>query len=175
MTYCCMSHDSQSVLTKMKYMFELTEKRPPYWGPVERNPHNSIHERKETLTEQLWFASGDCYVKRFSKLHNLKLPTRNKCFFSFFHWIRCCITRKIEHNLWGNIFGSCFLQHSCWWTRPHLPPSTRVKKTLMVLRSLTMPSNHVPPSLPSHSPISYRLLLWISHHLSLHCYIIYSS
>jgi hypothetical protein len=34
----------ESVLTKMKYMFELTEKRPSYWGPVERNPHNSVHE-----------------------------------------------------------------------------------------------------------------------------------
>jgi hypothetical protein len=39
-----MSHDLQNVLSKMHYMFELTEKRPVYWGPVERNPLKSIHE-----------------------------------------------------------------------------------------------------------------------------------
>ena len=41
-----MSHDLQNVLSKMHYMFELTEKRPVYWGPVERNPLKSIHERE---------------------------------------------------------------------------------------------------------------------------------
>ena len=45
----------QSVLSKMQYMFELTDKRPQYWGPVERNPNRSIHEREPP---DLWCTGG---------------------------------------------------------------------------------------------------------------------
>ena len=41
-----MSHDLQNVLSKMQYMFELTDKRPVYWAPAERNSVMSIHERE---------------------------------------------------------------------------------------------------------------------------------
>ena len=48
MTWCVchMTCHTQCVLSKMQYMFELTDKRPLYWGPLERNPLLSVHERK---------------------------------------------------------------------------------------------------------------------------------
>lgn len=32
---------TQQVLSKMQYLFELTEHRPPYWGPPESFNHSS--------------------------------------------------------------------------------------------------------------------------------------
>ena len=38
----------QDVLCKMRHMFDLTEKRPAYWGPLEASSLRSAAERELT-------------------------------------------------------------------------------------------------------------------------------
>ena len=48
----------QDVLCKMRHMFDLTEKRPAYWGPLEASSLRSAAERE--LTDRL---PSDGYLK----------------------------------------------------------------------------------------------------------------
>ena len=43
----------QDVLCKMRHMFDLTEKRPAYWGPLEASSLRSAAER-ELTDRQTW-------------------------------------------------------------------------------------------------------------------------
>lgn len=41
----------QDVLCKMRHMFDLTEKRPAYWGPMETSSLRSVAEREYRQTD----------------------------------------------------------------------------------------------------------------------------
>ena len=43
----------QDVLCKMRHMFDLTEKRPAYWGPMETSSFRSVAERESRQTDRL--------------------------------------------------------------------------------------------------------------------------
>ena len=64
----------QDVLCKMRHMFDLTEKRPAYWGPLEASSLRSAAERE--LTNRLGEAMREVqsYQGRGTPIRPTTLP-----------------------------------------------------------------------------------------------------
>ena len=62
----------QDVLCKMRHMFDLTEKRPAYWGPLEASSLRSAAERE--LTDRLGEAEVQSYQGRGTPIRPTTLP-----------------------------------------------------------------------------------------------------